>query len=325
MESRWDDVEAAGYEGHIGECVYCTRLIGADPDLVLHGGGNSSVKAPFEDITGERVDALHVKGSGWDMATIEAPGFTPLPLDRLHRLLDLEKLSDRDMMRELSAARLDPGAPSPSVETLLHAYLPHPAVQHSHADVIVNLTNTPEGERIVRELYGDRVVVVPYVMPGFDLARLVREVWPQESHPGTVGMVLLNHGLFTFGDDSGEAYRRHVELITVAERWLGHHAPAAVADAPPPLPDVLLTDLADLRRALSEVAGTPMIVRRHTDAAVRRFVARDDLASLADRGPLTPDHVIRTKRTPMIGRDVENYAAAYREYVREHRHRARGE
>src|SRR5262245_22121963 len=279
MESRWDDVEAAGYEGHIGECVYCTRLIGADPDLVLHGGGNSSVKAPFEDITGERVDALHVKGSGWDMATIEAPGFTPLPLDRLNRLLDLEKLSDRDMMRELSAARLDPGAPSPSVETLLHAYLPHRAVQHSHADVIVNLTNTPDGDAIVRDVYGDRVVVVPYVMPGFDLARLVREEWPEQQHAGTVGMVLLNHGLFTFGDDSAEAYRRHVELITRAEQWLDRNAPEAVADDGPSPEAVLLTDLADLRRTLSDVAGTPMIVRRHTDPVVGRFVARADLDS----------------------------------------------
>lgn len=325
MQSRWDDGEAARYDGAIGECVYCTRLIGADPDLVLHGGGNSSVKAPFEDITGARVDALHVKGSGWDMATIEAPGFTPLPLDRLQALLALEKLSDRDMMRELSAARLDPSAPSPSVETLLHAYLPHRAVQHSHADVIVNVTNTPDGADAVRAIYGDQVVVVPYVMPGFDLARLVREEWPEQSHTGTVGMVLLNHGLFTFGDDSAEAYRRHVELISRAEAWLDQHAPHDPAGDELPAADVLLTDLADLRRTLSEVAGTPMIVRRHTDESVRRFVRRDDLTSLATRGPLTPDHVIRTKRVPLVGRDVARYAAAYGEYVREHRHRARGE
>src|SRR5690606_22116466 len=161
MESRWDESTAAGFAGEIGECVYCTRLIGADPSLVLHGGGNSSVKAPYEDITGRSIDALHVKGSGWDMATIEAGGMTPLPLGRLHDLLALPALSDTDMMRELAAARLDPAAPNPSVETLLHAYLPHRAVQHSHADVIVNVTNSEAGEDAVREIYGDSVVVVP--------------------------------------------------------------------------------------------------------------------------------------------------------------------
>ena len=166
MKSRWTDADREALTGPVGECVYCTRLIGADPSLVLHGGGNSSVKAPRLDITGRSIDALHVKGSGWDMATIEAPGFTALPLDRLRELVELDALSDPDMMRELSAARLDPAAPSPSVETLLHALLPHRAVQHSHADVIVNLTNLADGEAVVREVYGDDVVIVPYVMPG---------------------------------------------------------------------------------------------------------------------------------------------------------------
>jgi rhamnose utilization protein RhaD (predicted bifunctional aldolase and dehydrogenase)/NAD(P)-dependent dehydrogenase (short-subunit alcohol dehydrogenase family) len=262
------------------------------------------------------------------MGTIEAAGLTPLPLGRLHELLELAELSDADMMRELAAARLDPGAPNPSVETLLHAYLPHRAVQHSHADVIVNVTNSAGGEEAVREIFGDDVVVVPYVMPGFDLARLVRETWPEQSHPGTIGMVLLNHGLFTFGDDSAEAYRRHVDLITRAEQWLDRVAPRDGGSAPPPLAaatEELLTDLADLRRTLSEVAGAPMVVERHTDDEVRRYVARPDLASVADRGPLTPDHVIRTKRVPLVGRDLAAYADDYRAYVKANRDRARGE
>jgi rhamnose utilization protein RhaD (predicted bifunctional aldolase and dehydrogenase)/NAD(P)-dependent dehydrogenase (short-subunit alcohol dehydrogenase family) len=321
MEDRWD-ASAPTHATALDECVHATRLIGGDPSLVLHGGGNSSVKAPFDDITGRSIDALHVKGSGWDMGTIEAAGFAPLPLGRLHELLELAELSDADMMRELAAARLDPAAPNPSVETLLHAFLPHRAVQHSHADVIVNLTNTPDGEQIVRDLYGDAVVVVPYVMPGFDLARLVREVWPEDSHTGTVGMVLLNHGLFTFGDDSAEAYRRHVQLISMAEEWLTAKAPDPT-DAPDPLPSPLMTDLAELRRCLSEAAGAPLVVERHTDEVVRRFVARPDLAAVATRGPLTPDHVIRTKRVPLIGRDVASYAAEYHRYVDAHRARSR--
>ena len=267
MEDRWGLGPAEVDDGPgpqlIAECVHCTRLIGSDPSLVLHGGGNSSVKAPVVDITGREVDAIHVKGSGWDMATIEASGLVPLYLRRLHELIELDRLSDPDMMRELAAAKLDPGAPNPSVESLLHAYLPHRAVQHSHADVIVQLTALADGEGTVREVFGDDVVVVPYVMPGFDLARVVREVWPEQSHPGTTGMVLLNHGLFTFGDDSMTAYRRHVDLINRAEAWLDQRAPlSSVADAA--LPEVLLEDIAGLRAAMSRHAGGPMIVRRHT-------------------------------------------------------------
>ncbi len=326
MDSRWDG-SAPSPDDPIAECVHCTRLIGSDPALVLHGGGNSSVKAPVDDITGRTVEAIHVKGSGWDMATIEAGGLTPLRLDRVRDLAAVEALTDREMMRELGAAKLDPAAPNPSVETLLHAMLPHRAVQHSHADVIVNLTNLENGNDVVREVYGNDVVVVPYVMPGFDLAKLVRERWPADSHEGTTGMVLLNHGLFTFGDTSAEAYQRHVDLVTRAEQWLDRHTPATSPDAddqPAALPSGLLTDLADLRRTMSEVAGRPLVVRRHTDDGVRRFVARPDLATLATRGPLTPDHVIRTKRIPMIGRDVAGYAADYSAYIERNAPRVRG-
>jgi len=325
MQDLWDD--SASGDDPIAECVYCTRLIGADPALVLHGGGNSSVKAPVVDVTGRTVDAIHVKGSGWDMATIEASGLAPLHLQRLLDLLELDRLSDADMMRELAAAKVDPKAPNPSVESLLHAYLPYRAVQHSHADVIVQLTNLADGDEVVRKVFGNDVVVVPYVMPGFDLARLVQEVWPGQAHDGTIGMVLLNHGLFTFGEDSATAYRRHVDLIGRAEAWLDRDAPVAAAD-PPALPEILLEDLAGLRRAISDAASGPMVVRRHVDPVVRSFVGRGDLGSLACRGPLTPDHVIRTKRVPMVGRDasaLDDYVTDYRTYVEEHRDRVRTE
>ena len=324
MENRWRDTEAAAFEGPLGECVYGSRLLGADPFLVLHGGGNTSVKGPFKDITGRTVDALYVKGSGWDLATIEAPGFTPLPLDRLQDLLALERLSDPDMMRELSAARLDPAAPQPSVETLLHAFLPYRAVQHSHADVIVTLTNLADGEARVREVFGDAVVVVPYIMPGFDLARAVVTIWRDQHHDGITGIVLLNHGLFTFGSTTKRAYDRHIRLITTAERWLEGHAPWSGSDTRA-LPAACPLQLAGLRRRISEAAGKPMIMTRHTDASTARFVLRPDLESLATRGPLTPDHVIRTKRHPMVGTDVDGYVADYRRYFDENRHRARTE
>jgi rhamnose utilization protein RhaD (predicted bifunctional aldolase and dehydrogenase)/NAD(P)-dependent dehydrogenase (short-subunit alcohol dehydrogenase family) len=304
------------------ECVRYSRLIGADPALVLHGGGNSSIKTTWRDITGRDVDALFVKGSGWEMAAIDAAGFAPLALGRLHELLELESLSDAEMMRELAAAKLDPDAPTPSVETLLHAFLPFPAVQHSHADVIAALTNLANGEEIVREVFGDSVIVVPYVMPGFDLAREVRRVWPGQADGKTRGMMLLNHGLFTFGATSREAYERHVELLETAETWLNERAPALDSE-PPPLRQVSPSDLAELRRTVSRTAGRPLILQRHTDPIVRRFVTRPDLDSLAARGPLTPDHVIRTKPVPLIGRDVCAFAESYSAYFAKHAPHAR--
>jgi rhamnose utilization protein RhaD (predicted bifunctional aldolase and dehydrogenase)/NAD(P)-dependent dehydrogenase (short-subunit alcohol dehydrogenase family) len=320
MENRWDG--SRKFDGALDECAYGSRLLGADPALVLHGGGNTSVKAPFLDITGEEIPALWVKGSGWDLASIAPAGFPPLRLERLHALLDLETLSDPDMMRELAAARLDPGAPQPSVESLLHAFLPYDAVQHSHADVIVTLTNLADGERLVREVFNESVVVVPYVMPGYDLAKAVRDLWPRQPTESTIGMVLLNHGLFTFGASTEEAYVRHVELITLAEEWLDANAPSPKVKAPS-LPPAPLPALASLRKEISELAGVPMIASRHSDPAVARFVRRGDLASLARRGPLTPDHVIRTKRLPMVGRDVEAFGDEYRRYFEENRDRGR--
>ena len=323
MINRWNEEEAAASPGPLGECAYGSRLLGADPSLVLHGGGNTSVKTGFTDVTGRRIDALYVKGSGWDMAAITEEGFAPLPLDRLAELLSLDSLSDTEMMRELAAARLDPAAPMPSVETLLHALLPHPAVQHSHADVIVTLTNTPDGHRLAEEAFGGAAGIVPYVMPGFDLAKEASRMWP-DFPPDITGLVLLNHGLFTFGPDAGAAYRRHVELITRAEERLERTAPVAVGAAPG-LPPVSRTVLADLRLRVSRAAGRPMVMRRHCGPDVARFVSRPDLADLARRGPLTPDHVIRTKPHPLVGRDVEGFAAAYREYFGAHRSRARTE
>ena len=306
----------------LDECVHASRLLGGDPALVLHGGGNTSVKALWTDITGERIDVIHVKGSGWDLATIERGGFAPLPLARLRALLALESLSDPDMVRELSAARLDPAAPQPSVEALLHAFVPHASVLHSHADVILTLTNLHDGDARVRSVYGDSVVYVPYVMPGFDLAREVARRWRDEAHEGTIGMVLLHHGLFTFGGTAAEAYARHVELITLAEDHLArvpsverHRTPAAAQDGG--------EAIAELRRTLSGLAGRPMVVRRDTSPATLAFVGRDDLADVATRGPVTPDHVIRTKPIPLVGRDVDAYAQRYTEYFQRHRHRSR--
>ncbi|GAA4459699.1 bifunctional aldolase/short-chain dehydrogenase [Phytohabitans houttuyneae] len=319
MRDAWDAATAPAADQPLAQLVHASRLLGREPSLVLHGGGNTSVKTTVTDLTGEAVDLLHVKGSGWDLATIEVAGFAPLRLDRLRRLLTLERLSDTDMMNELRCASIDAAAPDPSVETLLHALLPHPAVLHSHADALLALTNQPDGAEIVKEVFGESVVVVPYTMPGFDLARRCADIVPRRLSPQTEGVVLLHHGLFTVGVDVEEAYRRHIALITLAERHIADHPP--VARTPAGLPPVDPLRLARLRREVSDAAGAPMLLTRYSDPAVQAFLERPDLGAVAARGPVTPDHVLRTKRTPLVGSDVAGYVRDYRRYFDEHRER----
>jgi rhamnose utilization protein RhaD (predicted bifunctional aldolase and dehydrogenase)/NAD(P)-dependent dehydrogenase (short-subunit alcohol dehydrogenase family) len=319
MLDAWDAAAAPPSTEPLAQLVYGSRLLGREPGLVLHGGGNTSVKTTVTGITGDPVEILHVKGSGWDLATIEPAGFAPLRLDRLRALLTLDRLSDTDMMNELRCASIDAGAPDPSVESLLHALLPHDAVLHTHADALLALTNQPNGAEVVAKVFGDRVAVVPYTMPGFDLARRCARLLPEAMRGGVAGVVLLGHGLFTFGADVEEAYRRHIDLITRAERHLAERAPLSRPDPAPPRVEPLR--MARLRREVSDAAGAPMVLTRHDAPDVLSFVARPDLASVAARGPATPDHALRTKRIPLVGSDVAAYVRDYRRYFDEHRHR----
>ncbi|MFL6263901.1 MAG: bifunctional aldolase/short-chain dehydrogenase [Thermoanaerobaculia bacterium] len=318
VESLWNDEEAAGYPGDLGLRVYTSRLLGRDKSLVLHGGGNTSVKIRETDRFGEEEEILYVKGSGWDLETIEAAGFAPVRLGPAARLATLSRLSDPEMVNELRTAMTLASAPTPSVEAILHAILPFKYVDHTHADAVVTLTNNPEGEALIREAYGDSVVVLPYVMPGFDLARLAAGRFPAEAGPGTVGMVLLNHGIFSFGATAWESYERMIELVRRAEGLLERRGawslgpfPEAVADAPDPL------EIAKLRYEISRAAGFPMVLVSHRGPRHLAFTRRQDLPRIA-QGPATPDHVIRTKRLPLIGRDVEAYVREYRGYFEEH-------
>ncbi|WP_120338686.1 bifunctional aldolase/short-chain dehydrogenase [Cryobacterium soli] len=327
MKSLWQTPTSDG-QSALDECVQGSRTIGAHEALVLHGGGNSSIKDTITDVTGAYLDVIYVKGSGWDMATIKPQGFAPLRLTRLRELLTIDAITDAALVNELRCALLDASAPDPSIESLLHALLPYRAVLHSHADVIVSLTNQPDPAAAVTELFGDSVVLIPYVMPGFDLARLANELWPKLATEKTRGMVLLNHGLFTFGDTMAEAYSRHLEFISTAEAAVTGDAaePAAsAASVEPAAADPLAT--ARLRRAISAHAGRPMIVGHHTATRVWDFVGRADLAEIASRGPATPDHIIRTKRLPLVGRGVDaagvdGYVADYRAYFERNRGRS---
>ncbi|HBP99243.1 MAG TPA: bifunctional aldolase/short-chain dehydrogenase, partial [Gammaproteobacteria bacterium] len=222
MKNRWQNSDAAvaAAQSEVELRVYSSQLLGADSSLVLHGGGNTSVKAPFLNVFGEAIPALYVKGSGWDLRTIKAPGFPPVDLAYLQRLGQLQHLSDSDMMRELRLALLDPNGPTPSVEAILHALIPHKYVDHSHADAVVILSNTTDGHTRLADLYGDEVLILPYVMPGFILAQQVAEATASINWDSIKGIVLLHHGIFTFHEDAEQSYSNMIELVTRAEEYL---------------------------------------------------------------------------------------------------------
>lgn len=325
MKSRWSDEDSRRCADDLALRVYSSRLLGAEPSLVLHGGGNTSVKGRVANLFEEEEDVIYVKGSGWDLETIEAPGFSPCRMQPLLALAKLKALSDRQMAAELRKSMTDLSAPSPSVEAILHAILPARFVDHTHADSILTMTNSPGGEHRVRELFRDRLVYVPYVMPGFKLARLCAEVYPTEAHRNTVGMLLLKHGLFTFGETAKDSYERMIELVSLAEAYLVRRGasiavPAELRNdsAPESASKTLRVDIAALRKAVSDSAGSPMILSVHTDAEALAFATRPDVREISQRGPATPDHVIRTKRVPLVGRDVAAYASAYMGYFREY-------
>jgi len=314
MKSRWSDAEAGTFTGPLGPRVYTSRLLGRDKSLVLHGGGNTSVKLREKDLFGEERDVLYVKGSGSDLETIEADGFAPLPLAYLQKLPRLPALSDAQMLNELSTHVLRAGAPSPSVETLLHAILPHRYVDHTHADAVLAVSNAPEGEKRIREIYGERVVVIPYVMAGFDLAAYCAREFPRQATSKTVGMVLLSHGIFSFGADARESYERMIELVSMAEDYLQRKKAWDVKVAPARSSVVKREEIAGLRRAISEQAGSPVILKINDSEKFRGFAQRPDVEKISQQGPATPDHLLFTKPTPMIGRDVAEYARRYRMY-----------
>ena len=314
MKSLWSDAEAAQFSGALGPRVYTSRLLGRDKALVLHGGGNTSVKLREKNLFGEEEDVLYVKGSGWDLETIEPAGFTPVTLDYVRRLAALPSLSDPQMVNELNTHTLRAGAPSPSVETILHAILPHTYVDHTHADAVLSVSNAPDGDKRVREIYGDRVVVIPYIMAGFDLAAYCAREFPRQAGKNTIGMVLLSHGIFSWGKDARESYERMIELVSMAEEYLQRKKAWHVAAPSAGKAAATREEIAKLRRVMSDQAGFPLVVRVNDSAKFVGFAQRPDLEKLSQQGPATPDHVIRTKPFPMLGRDVSGYAKRYRDY-----------
>lgn len=346
MRSLWSDRDAEAMVARYGDGrvsrdvalrVYTSRLLGGDPRLVLHGGGNTSVKTVLPDLVGEEVEVLCVKGSGWDMADIEPPGLPAVRLAPIRKLRQRDALSDEDMVKIQRANLLDPGAPNPSVETLLHAFLPQKFVDHTHATAVLSLADQPDAEERLADLYGRKVGIVPYIMPGFLLARAAAETY--ERDPDVEGLILIKHGVFSFGADAREAYERMIALVDAAEQRLvrGRKGVFAPAKLPPTIAS--LAAVAPILRGACALPDGPdggkrFILDFRGGADVLNFVNGADLERYALSGVATPDHTIRTKNYPLLvsapeaGRldefaaatrsAVEKFVAGYHAYFAEH-------
>ncbi|TAM59860.1 bifunctional aldolase/short-chain dehydrogenase [bacterium] len=331
MISRYDEREAArfleryrAWGDDLALRIYTSRLIGGDPSLVLHGGGNTSVKTQARAAVDGEVDVLYVKGSGWDLATIEPQGFPALRLDHLHRMLEQEHLSDEEMVNQQRTHLLDFRSPNPSVEALLHALLPQRFVDHTHADAILALTDQPDGVARARALFGPRALVLEYGMPGFTLAKRAQAALREHSNPSLI--ILAKHGLFTAGENARQSYERMVEAVDEAERELGR---ACAFSLPAFAPDHTRrrNAMLALRGALAE-RGSRWLGCWSDDGAALALSLREDAEQLCARGPITPDHVLRTRPWPLvlapdaaaterarIDAALDAYAARYEHYV----------
>ena len=330
MKSLWSDAEAKAFIDRYAEQdvaedlalrVYTSRLLGQDPTLVQHGGGNTSLKTTFADSLGRPVKVLCVKGSGWDLGDIEPPGLPACRMEPLLELRRLNSLSDEAMVAAQRTSLMDPAAPNPSVEALLHAWVSPRYVDHSHSNAILALADQPDGEAICRDLFGDRLSIAPYCMPGFALAQLAASTF--DAAPKAEGMVLLKHGLFTWGEDARTSYERHVEFADMAERRLASGEKTVVQVK---RPQASASEIAPVIRGALARLGKGMVLDHRSTDEVLGFVASPQLERLAHAGPATPDHVIRIKPWPLVLPEpgpgfaaaveaaVQGYADRYRAY-----------
>jgi rhamnose utilization protein RhaD (predicted bifunctional aldolase and dehydrogenase)/NAD(P)-dependent dehydrogenase (short-subunit alcohol dehydrogenase family) len=341
MDNRWSDQAAQNTikqyaEADINEAcvnkdvalrVYTSRLLGNEPQLVLHGGGNTSVKTIATDITGEPLDVLCVKGSGWDLGDIEPAGLPAVRLDPLKKLVTLDSLSDEDMVNVQRCNLLDSSAPNPSVETLLHAFLPHKYVDHTHANAVLALTDQADGEAICREVFGDRVAYVPYIMPGFELAKKTWEIFQQFSNGDgggdgvgeCEGMIMLKHGIFTFAETAQLSYQRMIDLVTLAEQHLAKSPKIFFPAIKLPAQSASASDIAPVIRGLTatdrgEGKYQRMILDFRTSPEILNYVNGKEVERYSQQGTVTPDHSIRTKPKPLIlptadANDLKSFAS----------------
>jgi rhamnose utilization protein RhaD (predicted bifunctional aldolase and dehydrogenase)/NAD(P)-dependent dehydrogenase (short-subunit alcohol dehydrogenase family) len=317
VANRFDRDEAANNSGDLDILVHIARLLGADESLVLPGGGSVSVKVTEPDLFGEPEERLYVSGLTADLASIERADFAPMRLLPTGRLAELSELGDAEMLNAMATYKVIAGAPIPSIEAVLHAAIPGKFVLHTHADAPVTISSTPGGSAFLHEIYGARALIVPYVKPGFHLARRVVDLWRSDVTEPIDMMILSNHGVFTWGETAQEAYDLMIDVVRMAEDFLRSRGafewPLVNSD---PLVDRVLPQ-AMLRKHISDAAGAPMLLTYYPSGKGFGLAQHPIGADLATRGPLIPDHIARTKRVPMVGRDVAGYVREYNNYFRE--------
>ena len=314
MKSAWVDADARalvesyaqqGIGPDLALRVYTTRLLGQNPKLVLHGGGNTSVKTRVRDLLGEDTEVLCVKGSGWDMGSIEPAGLPAVRLAPLRKLRALPALADEEMVRIQRANLIDPMAPNPSVETLLHAFVPAKFVDHTHSTAVLSLIDQANGPQLCADVYDGRLGVVPYLMPGFALAKKSADVF--DAAPAVEGLILIKHGIFTFGASAREAYERMIEMVSLAEARLKRgrksvFAPIHLPQRSAPYAEVapIVRGVCSLKDTKVEGAWRRLVLERRASSAILDFVNGAEVARYSQAGVVTPDHTIRTKNWPLV-------------------------
>jgi len=318
MKSLWNDnVAKTFFDDPLQLRIYTSQLLGQELELVLHGGGNTSVKITANNFFGDPEEILYVKGSGWDLSKIQTRGFAPVRLEVLKRMATLDRMSDMDMVRIQRSAMIDPEAPNPSIEAILHAIIPFKYVDHTHADAVVTLTNTKNGEALIREIYKDRVLIVPYIKPGFKLGKKIFEMTRNADWKRFEGMILMHHGILTFADDARTSYQRMIKLVSLAEKYLRKQGALGKVAKARPKEDLLV--LSRVRRHVSLAIGKARLARLDKSPEACGFASLSNVKSIATRGPMTADHLIHIKPVPVIlGKNVEkeiaDYSSVYQAY-----------
>jgi len=302
LKNLWDDAKAKECKTDLDMRVYTSNLLGQSDELVLHGGGNTSVKSMVND---EAI--LYVKGSGWDLVSIEAEGFAPVKMATLLEMAKMKNLTDTDMVSGQKAAMIDASAPNPSVEAILHALIPFKVVDHTHADAVVTISNSKQGKEHIARLFPN-FLVIPYVMPGFILAQKIYEMTQGDFDWTTCeGLILHNHGIFTFDDDAKKSYDKMIVAVTIAEDFLEENASVALREI-----EAKDFDVHDLNiDKFIHINQTPLALH---------YASQDNLRTMVTRGVLTPEHILRTKRVPLVVVDgdvedaLKHFKVAYRAY-----------
>ena len=333
MQNLWDETAfntvAAELETdtrlprELAELVYASRLLGRESRLVMHGGGNTSVKCQLTDVIGNKVDVLFVKGSGVDLACVTPYDFTPVRIQPLQRLLqmilsgghltdeDLKRFSNQELKNFLFlnlfslTDHMVRNGLTPSIETLLHAFLPHKYIFHTHSQALLTLTNQPDGEKFSREVFGDRFGIVPYMRPGLELARSAEKIYAAENN--VTGLVLLKHGLVTFGETSREAYDLMIDAVSDLEERIEQPGQKTFPSIALPGNLLPIEKVAPVIRGACVIEKTPdsqdyesFILDFRTSPEIMKYVNGTDLESLARKGSMTPDFIIRTKNLPLV-------------------------